>query len=54
MNKKISRIILEKGSQEIVPEKIINSYRYDVVKELLGTDNIGIELGVARGDFSKK
>lgn len=54
MNKKISRIILEKGSQEIVPEKIINSCRYDVVKELLGTDNIGIELGVAKGDFSKK
>ena len=40
--------------QEIIPEKIINSYRYDVVSSLDGTNNIGIELGVAKGDFSKK
>ena len=40
--------------QSIIPEKIIGSCRYDVVKKLSGENNIGIELGVAKGDFSKK
>lgn len=31
-----------------------NFYRHDVVNSLTGTKNIGIELGVAGGDFSKR
>ena len=54
MHKKDIKLIAEKNSPKIVPEKITGSVRYDVVNDLIGTNNIGIELGVARGDFSKK
>lgn len=42
------------NTQKIIPEKIIGSNRYDVIEKLSGENNIGIELGVAKGDFSKK
>ena len=42
------------NEQKIIPEKIIGSNRYDVIERLSGENNIGIELGVAKGDFSKK
>ena len=33
-------------------KKLQNTKRYDVIQNLNGTDNIGIELGVAEGNFS--
>ena len=54
MHKKDIKLIAEKNTPNIVPEKISGSVRYDVVKDLIGNNNIGIELGVAKGDFSKK
>ena len=34
--------------------KIPNYYRYDVIKSLKNNSNVGIELGVAEGNFSYK
>lgn len=39
---------------EISPVLIPGSHRQDVISPLRGTDNVGIELGVAAGSFSAK
>ena len=54
MNTKRVKLIAEEEAPRIIPKKLINSDRYDVINNLSGEKNIGIELGVAQGDFSKK
>ncbi len=51
-NKTIS--MAEKEMPKIEAKKVPNSLREDVIKNLEASGNIGIELGVAAGDFSKK
>ena len=49
----ITKIAAERTPQ--VPVKIMDGYfRHDVIRQLEGHDNIGIELGVAGGVFSKR
>jgi len=49
---KIHRIAQE-NMPEISVKILSNTYRYDVISPLSGNSNIGIELGVAQGVFSK-
>lgn len=39
---------------QIEKKVIAGAYRHNVIDSLQGNDNIGIELGVAQGGFSKK
>jgi hypothetical protein len=49
---------IKKLAAEKTPDVKINVekdfYRHNVIDSLAGTDNVGIELGVAGGDFSKR
>ena len=51
--KKIHKIAI-KNTPKVQKSIVTGSYRYDVIDSLQGVDNIGIELGVAQGGFSKK
>lgn len=52
-SKEIIRIATEKTP--LVKTNIVaDAYRHDVIRSLKGNDNIGIELGVAGGIFSKR
>lgn len=46
--------IAKKNTPKIKTKIVTGSYRYNVIDSLKGNNNIGIELGVAQGGFSKK
>ena len=54
MNLRRIKKIAEKNTPKITVKVIPGTYREDVISSLHGNQNIGIELGVAQGVFSKK
>ena len=56
MNKNLKKIALraQKNTPKIIVQQHPKLMRHDVIKQLSGNDNIGIELGVAKGIFSKR
>lgn len=48
------RNIAKAKMPEITPEVVTGSFRWNVIDDLTGTNNLGIELGVAAGSFSAK
>lgn len=54
MNLEKHKKIAIKNTPNIETSIVRDSYRYNVIDSLKGSDNIGIELGVAQGGFSKK
>ena len=54
MNLKKTYKSAKKHTPQIKKKVITGTYRHNVIDSLQGNDNIGIELGVAQGGFSKK